>query len=169
MDERRSRLVGDGLAAGIIGYAIVVIFFAMVNVAAGRPAAYTAALLGEALFWGLRDAQALVMGSAPVLAFNGVHLLAFVGFGFFAAWLVYEIERHPDFWYLGFFLFVGAAVLSYAGVLALTVLAGALVSPWLVVASSLLGVMGMAGYLTATHRSLLRAVLERESRMGTVD
>ncbi len=169
MLESRSRLLADGLAAGLIGYIVVVIFFAVANVVVGRPAVYTAALLGQALFWGLRDTQALVIGPAPVLAFNGVHLLAFMGFGFFAAWLVYQIERRPEFWYLGFFFFLGAAVLSYAAVLALTVLAGALVSPWLVVGSSLLGALAMAVYLTGTHRSLIRAVVEGESRLGTVD
>lgn len=169
MQEQRRRLLADGIVAGLIGYLTVAIFFAVANVAVGRSAVHTAALLGEALFWGLRDPASVVIDPGPVLAFNGVHLLAFMAFGFFAAWLVYEIERHPDFWYLAFFLFLGAAVLSYAGVLALTVLAGALVSPWLVVASSLLGAVAMAVYLGGTHRSLVRAVLQRESRLGTVD
>lgn len=157
-------MLTDALLAGVIGYGLVVLFFVVVNLAQGRSPFYTAALLGSAVFGGLRDPAQLLIEPGMVLAFNGIHLVAFLLFGLFAAWLVYETELHPEFWYLGFVLFLSAAVLSYAVVLAFTVLVGALVSPWLVVASTAIGALGMAGYLAGVHRPLWRFIATEAGR-----
>lgn len=170
MNAQRRRLIADGLAAGLIGYALVVAFFVVVNVAVGRSPFYTAALMGEALFEGLRDPAAVTLAAGPVLAFNGIHLAAYLLFGFFAAWLVYETELHPEFWYLAFFMFLGAAVLSYAAGLAVMALVGNPLSTWTIVTASLLAAVGMAGYLTASHRSMLESINEAgETRLGRVE
>jgi hypothetical protein len=158
MNARRRQMLVDGLAAGLVGYLAVVLFVALWNVVAGRSPFFTAALLGEAVFLGLRDISAVTLDPGMVLAFNGLHLLAFLVFGFFGAWLVYETELHPSFWYLAFALFVAAAVLAYGAIAALTALVGGLVSPLLVVMASLIGASGVAGYLTAFHRPLLRDI-----------
>lgn len=170
MSDERRRMVIDAILAGFIGYVVVVAFFAAVNLVAGRSPFYTAALLGEALFAGLRDPAAVSVEAGMVLAFNGVHLLAFLLFGLFGAWLVYEAELHPQFWYLAFFFFLGATVMGYAAVLALTAVAGILLSPWLLVGSSLLGALAMAGYLGGSHRPLVRSIRgDHESRLGRVE
>lgn len=168
MNEKRKRLLADALVAGVVGYATVVAFFAAVSLAQGRSPFHTAALLGGALFAGLRDPAAVVLDPGVVLAFNGLHLLAFLLFGLLAAWLVYEAELHPEFWYLAFILFVTAAVVSYGAVLALTVLVGTLVSPWLLVLSTVLGAVAMAGYLAGAHRALLR-VIRAEPGVGLAE
>lgn len=170
MTDQRQRMLTDAAIAGFIGYGVVIAFFAGYNVLHGRSPFYTAALLGEALFAGLRDPAATTLDPGMVLAFNGVHLLAFLLFGVFGAWLVYETELHPEFWYLAFFFFLGATVMSYAAVLALTVIAGSLLSPWMVVSSSLLGALAMAGYLAGTHRGLVRAIRGADdARLGRVE
>lgn len=169
MRAERKRLLADGLIAGFVGYALVVGFFLIWNVAAGRPAFHTAALMGSALFGGLRDPAQLVIEPGMVIAFNGVHLLALLAFGFFAAWLVYETELHPEFWYLAFFLFLVGAVGGYAAVLAVSLVTGSLLSPWLMVAASLVAALGMAGYLAASHRALMRLIRTAPDRLGTVD
>ncbi len=155
MNAERRRMWIDGLVAGLIGYVVVAAFFALWNAIQGGSPFYTAALLGEALFAGLRDPSVVTVDPGLVIAFNGIHLVAFLGFGFFAAWLVHETELHPEFWYLAFFLFLAATVLSYAAVLALTVLVGNLLSPWLVVVSSLIAALAIAAYLVGAHRGLL--------------
>lgn len=166
MDERR-RLVVDGLAAGLLGYAVVVAFFVILNLAAGRSPFHTAALLGEAVFTGLRDPAAVTLAPGPILAFNGVHLAAYMLFGFFGAWLIHETELHPQLWYLALFLFIAATLLGYAAVLALIAAVGGLIAPWSVVAASLLSAAAMAGYLAASHRSLLDRLEEgQETRPG---
>jgi hypothetical protein len=158
MTEQRMRMLGDGLIAGTVGYVAVALFFVVLNLAAGNPALYTAALLGESVFAGARDASALTLDPGLVLAFNGVQLVALLAFGLFASWLVYETELHPGFWYLAFFLFMGATVAGYAAVLVMTVLIGGLVPVWQVVASALVGALAVSGYLLAAHRPLLRTV-----------
>lgn len=170
MNVRRQRLIADGFAAGLIGYALVVGFFVVFNVVVGRSPFHTAALIGEALFTGLRDPSAVTLAAGPILAFNGLHIGAYLFFGFFAAWLVYETELHPEFWYLAFFLFVGAVLLSFGAVLAVMALIGSPVPTWTVFVASLLAAVGMAGYLTVSHRGLLRAVRDaQETRLGRVE
>jgi hypothetical protein len=164
MDATRRRMWIDGLVAGLIGYLVVAAFFAIWNALQGLSPFYTAALLGEALFAGLRDPAAVSVDPGLVIAFNGVHLLAFLGFGYFGAWLVHETELHPEFWYLAFFLFLAATVLSYAAVLALTVLVGSILSPWLVVGSSLLAAVAVAAYFAGAHRGLLGTIRELDSQ-----
>ena len=170
MNTQRQRLIADGFAAGLIGYALVVGFFVVVNVIAGQSPFHTAALLGETLFAGLRDPAAVTLAAGPILAFNGVHIAAYILFGFFAAWLVYETELHPEFWYLALFLFIGATLLGVAAVLAAMALLGDPVSIAFVSAASLLAALGMAGYLTASHRALLRTIDQvQETRLGRIE
>ncbi len=167
MRERRKRLLVDGLVAGVLGYAIVAVFFAAINVLTGHPVFYTAALLGEATFGGLRDAGGASMDPGLMLAFNGVQLVAMLAFGFLAAWLIYETELHPEVWYVALFAFLAAALAGSGAVAAATVLSGRLVSPWIVLVASLLALAGMAGYLAAGHRPLLRLVQETGGMPGT--
>lgn len=158
MDPARRRMFLDGLVAGLIGYLAVALFIGAWNLILGRSPFHTAALLGESVFAGLRDPAALALDPGMIIAFNGVHLVAFLVFGFFAAWLVYETELHPEFWYLAFFLFLAATVVSYAAVLALTVVVGSVISPWLIIVSSLFGAVTMAVYLAGSHRQLLTTI-----------
>ena len=158
MNAKRRQLVADGLVAGIAGYAAVVVFFGIWNLVEGHSPFYTAGLLGAAVFEGLRDPASLALDPGMVIAFNGVHLLAFLAFGFFAAWLVYESELHPVLWYLSLFLFLGAAILGSAAVLTLSLALGGLVPPGAVVSAGVLGAAVMAAYLTGVHRPLVRVL-----------
>ena len=169
MRTERKRLLADGLIAGFIGYGVVVASFLAWNVAAGLPPFHTAALMGAALFGGLRDPALLVIEPGMVIAFNGVHLAAFLGFGFVAAWLVYETEQHPQFWYLAFFLFLVMAVAGFAVVLATSLVVGSLLPPWEVVLASMASAIGMATYLVGSHRGLVRLIRTAPERLGTVD
>ena len=110
------------------------------------------------------------MAAGPVIAFNGVHLTAYLLFGYFAAWLVYETELHPEFWYLALFFFVGVSVLSLVAVMAAMALIGAPVPVWSLFVASLLAAAGMAGYLTGSHRGLARTIREsQETRLGRIE
>jgi hypothetical protein len=163
MAERHQQMVRDGLFAGVIAHVVVAGFFILWNVASGLPALYTAALLGEALFGGLRDPASLTMDTGLAIAFNGVQLLLLLAFGFFAAWLVYETELHPQAWYLAAFGFLAATVAGYAGLLVVTLLIGGIVSAWTALASSLLGAASVAAYFALSHRLLFDAIRD-ESR-----
>jgi hypothetical protein len=157
MTELRTRMVADGVVAGVLGYLVVVIFFVILDVAGGSPPLHTAAVLGTALFGGSPGPSGAVdMG--VVLAFNGFHLMAVLGFAFYSAWLMYEAERHPDLWYVALFAFLAAAVIGYAAVLAGMALVRAELSPWLVASAGVLSALAVGGYLAVSHRPLLRAI-----------
>jgi hypothetical protein len=94
-------ILTEGLTAGAIGYAVNVFFFAVLNVLTGRGLFHTPALLGSFLFY---DSAAPASGIAgPVIAFNGVAVVAMLLFGMLAAWLAAEADRGPVFLYLAAF------------------------------------------------------------------
>ena len=64
-------VLARGLVAGVAGYLVVSTFFALKNALQGRSPFFTAALLGEAAFYGGSSPTDLVVRPAPVLAFNG--------------------------------------------------------------------------------------------------
>jgi hypothetical protein len=106
MKPRHAETVSHGMIAGVIGYLAVVLFFTIANLAMGRSPFYTAALLGEAVFYGLRDPAEVVVWPGAVLAYNGLHLIVFLFLGMIAAWLAYLSERGPEFWYIGLTIFI---------------------------------------------------------------
>jgi hypothetical protein len=93
MKPERIQVYAQGLVAGLIGYAMVAIVMAIANVILGRSPFHTAALLGSTMFYGLDDPSRLTIWAGPVLAYNGFHLLIFLGLGVVAAWFAHFAER----------------------------------------------------------------------------
>ena len=155
--ETRRQMFTEGLVAGVIGYATIAVFYALLNLALGHPFLSTARLLGGGLV-----SQSLAESTplAPVLAFNAVHLLALLIVGTAISWLLYETEHHPDLWLLTFM--TGLMALSFAEGFMLVVAEPAMtVLPWWsVVAANLAAGLTVGGYLLRSHRSLLQAVTE---------
>lgn len=148
------RVLWEGLIAGVIGYAVVVLFFAVLNLIHGRSPFYTAALLGATLFYGLENPADLRVWAGPVLAYNGVHLLVFLILGIIAAWLTSEAERGPAFWYIGIILLLLLALHMSGIVLGFAAtLHGALPIRAAAPAGALAGIAMMA-YLWAAHPRL---------------
>lgn len=156
-----TRLVfGHGLAAGLIGYATVVVFFGVVNLLAGRSVFYTAALLGSALFQGLRDPSLLEITPGTVLTYNMVHALVFVGLGMLASWLVAKTEQFPVLWLLILLGLIFVAVHVYTAlVFSAEPLMGG-VAWWQVGLSSLAAAFLMGWYLLTQHPALRQELKE---------
>jgi hypothetical protein len=147
-------ILEGGLFAGLIGYFTIVVFFAVVNLIGGHSPFQTAALLGSALFFGLKDPSQLVVTPAAVAAFNMVHALVLLAVGFVTSWLVTKSEKYPVGYYalLVALLFVGfhlfAAVYFFA-----TPLMGS--GAWLPIAvASICAAITMGGYLLWFHPAL---------------
>lgn len=154
MSESRTRFFLESMVAGLVGYAVVALLFAGLNLFQGRSVFYTAALLGADLFYGLERPSELVIGPGPVLAYNGVHLLAFIAAGFFMRWLAGLAERIPQGWYLVVVLFLivmphvfGLPVWFEDPVVAEIPL-------WYVVVATSLAALAMGGVLLAVHPRL---------------
>lgn len=158
-EESRMRRDGtwitEGLVAGLIGYVTVVALFGVINLAGGEALFQTARLLGSALFFGVRDAAAAVAGPAPVIAYNGVHILASLFIGVVAAWLIFQTEKNHPLWFIVFFVFLAGFIFS---VVVMGVLAAEMVHllSWPVILSANLAAGVTAGvYLWWRHSKLL--------------
>jgi hypothetical protein len=166
MRARTQETLIDGLWAGVIGYAAVVIVVALLNLLSGRSPFYTAALFGSALFYHLRDPAQLVVAPGPVLAYNMVHMVTFLGLGVVCSWLVYLAERFPTTQYLALVLLLFVALHVY---FAMAFLARPLLGDlvwWHVGAGSLAAAAGMGWYFYSSHPFLRREL--RDLPMGDV-
>ena len=160
MTETTKLVLVGGLVSGLIGYGTVVLVVSLLNVLGGRSPFYTAAMFGSALFYGLRDPMSLVIDPGPVLAYNMVHLLAFLGIGFLASWLVALAERYPAAQYMMLvaLIFVAFHIFAALMLFAEPLLGG---SAWLTVGvAGVAAVLLMGWYLLKTH-PLLKAALEQ--------
>jgi hypothetical protein len=147
--------VVEGLVTGLIGYVTVVGLFALLNLISGEGAFYTPALLGSALFFGGGGAGDVVAGPAPIIAYNGVHILVSLAIGLGAAWLVFQAERNRPLWYAVFFVFLAGFIYSVAvmGVFAAEVFR--LLSWQRILLANLLAGLTAGGYLWWRHAQLL--------------
>jgi hypothetical protein len=157
MKPERTRVLAEGLVAGLLGYASIVLFYGVVNLVSGRSFFHTAAELGGGLVG--REAIGGAVAGA-VLAFNGIHLLAFLLIGVAAAWVVGETERHPSLFALLLFIAIAGLLLSVAGFAILEASTGRGPSMASVAAASLLAGAVMAVYLFRAHPRLWREVRE---------
>lgn len=144
-----------GLVAGAIGYAVVVVLYAALNLLGGENVFLTPALLGQSLL-GRPVGEAIAAG--PVLVYNGLHLVVFLGLGLAAAWLLLESERHPKIWYLVFVLLLALFLHAIGFVIWLAAPAGSAIPPWSIVISSAGAGIAMATYLLAVRPETLAAL-----------
>ncbi|MEJ2677686.1 MAG: hypothetical protein P8174_01265, partial [Gemmatimonadota bacterium] len=152
-----------GLVAGLVGYAVIAVFYGALGLVTGGGVFRTASVLGSALFYGARDGQA-VAGPGPIFAVNGLHLLVMLALGLGAAWLVARAERQPSIWYPVFFLFLAAFIVNYAAVLVLLTEVGHLVPWWSSAAADLLAAGGMGAYLWWAHPRLREELRQYDDR-----
>ncbi len=145
-----------GLVAGAVGYGLVVLVFAGLNLLSGRSVFLTPALLGQSLL-GRPVGEAIAAG--PVLVYNGLHLIVFLVLGMGASWFLYEAERHPKIWYPGFVLLLVVFLHAIGVVLWLAAPAETMVPTWAVVGASAIAGVVMALVLLAARPTL--AVLRR--------
>lgn len=160
MRPERSRVLVEGLVAGLVGYAAVALFYAVVNVWAGRSPFFTVALLGSALVERPGGVVGVEVTAPAVIAYNGMHLFVFLAIGFGAAWLLFEAERYPRFWYPVFFLFVAAFVYSLAAVLVFAAPVAESAFWWSVAGANLAAALAMGVYLWRAHPRLWRELRE---------
>jgi hypothetical protein len=106
MNRDISRILFQGLVAGLMGYLSVMLVMAVASVASGQSPFYFAAVLGATLFYGVTDVAAITVAPGYVLAYNGIHMLVFVAFGIVSAWLASYADRGAQLWYLGLFAFM---------------------------------------------------------------
>ena len=149
MRKSTTDVLQDGLLSGLTGYALISVYFAASNLLAGLPALHTVKALGAALFGGTDPGQ--------MIAYNGLHLAIFLALGVIAAVLVYEVELHPAFWYVSFFLTITGFIFGYVF---MTVVAGRIagLDAYSVVVGNVVALAGMGFVLLWRRPAMIRAV-----------
>src|SRR5512134_1327123 len=91
----RSRHLRHGLVAGMIGAAIVAVWFLIYDAARGRPFR-TPALLGAATFQGVNDPAAVPVTTPLVVQYTVLHGVVFAMIGVLIAYLIVSAQREPS-------------------------------------------------------------------------
>ncbi len=150
---RKSVLV-EGVVVGFAGAAAVAISFLLYDLAEGAPFR-TPALLGAALFHGLRDASALTVTPRLVLEYTVRHGLAFILFGLGAAGFFALVDRDRRVLFAVFMLFCCFEVFVLAMITALAAWLFNTLQPWTIIGCNLVAALIMLAILFRDHsRSL---------------
>jgi hypothetical protein len=154
----RERILYEGILVGFAGAVAVAVWFFLYDLAAGMPFR-TPALLGSALFEGLRDTAMLTITPGIVLKYTAVHGLVFLVFGMAAAGLfaLAERDRHV---LLGVFMLF--CCFEVAVLLAMMVLSSWLFNtlhPWAILGGNLVAALIMLGILFRDHHFSLHEAM----------
>jgi hypothetical protein len=143
-----SGVLREGTVAGLIGAAVIMLWFLLLDSLHGQPLR-TPTLLGTAL---LGRAEA----TDAVLAYSVLHVLVFVLFGLVTATLVAGADEQPSFLFPLVILYVAFEVFIFAVVLVLARWVFDELAGWAVVVGNLLAAAGMLAYYFTGHPRLVR-------------
>src|SRR5437867_5388613 len=155
--EQRS-VLREGIVAGLIGAAVVAVWFFAYDIARGRPF-HTPGLLGAFVFYGVDTPVGVEPAVGPILGYTVLHGLAFIAFGVIAASLMAVSEREPAL-FVGFVILFACFEVFFFGVVGALgrSMLGALVW-WAILVGNLLASVAMLWYLVRAHRALPRALV----------
>lgn len=156
----RARVLYDGLIAGLLGYAVVVVVVGALDVAGGRSFFHTPSLLGQIVVGGFGPPTPGVVAAGPVLAFNGLHLLVFLVLGLIVSFVAFEVELHPVFWYAGFFALLALLMVSFFVLAVVSMPLGDEPDPVTLVVANALAAFAMGAWLARAHPRLLQTIRE---------
>jgi hypothetical protein len=145
-----TRILREGFVAGCIGAAAVAIWFLIVDAVNGRPF-FTPAMLGSAVFWGVREPSQVVIEYSRIIGYTMIHVSAFIVVGVVAAALAAEVEVAPPTLYL---LVVFFAVFEFGFYVTVAILAQPLLGSlawWNVAIGNAIAALGMGYYLWREH------------------
>ena len=151
------RILREGFVAGLIGATGVAAWFLLVDAIAGRPF-FTPAMLGDALFWGMRSPGDVRVAFPTIVAYTMVHVLAFGVVGIAAAVLAYEVELFPA---TLFIVAVCFAIFEFGFYVVVAVMARPLLGAlawWSVAIGNAIAAFGMGYYLWRMHPKLQEAL-----------
>jgi hypothetical protein len=158
MNPAERSVLREGIVAGLIGAAVVAIWFFVFDVLRGRPF-LTPTLLGSFVFWGVNTPVGMEPALAPILGYTVLHGLAFVAFGIMAATMMAMSEREPAL-FVAFVILFAAFEVFFFGVLSVLGqgIQAALVW-WSVLVGNLLASVAMLWFFFRAHRTLPRTLV----------
>ena len=158
MAHARRSVLREGVLAGLIGAAIVALWFLIYDVWRGRPL-LTPALLGSTIFYGPSQPAGAAVLAGPVIGYTIVHVLAFVGFGIVAACMMATSEREPAIFVAFVTLFGVFEVFFFVGLRTLSQEVLGALGWWAVLVGNFLASIGMLWFLVRGHPELPSAIV----------
>jgi hypothetical protein len=158
MNPGERSVLREGIVAGLIGAAVVAMWFFVFDLLRGRPF-LTPTLLGSFVFFGVNTPAGLDPALGPILGYTVLHGLAFVAFGVVAATMMAMSEREPAL-FIAFVILFAAFEVFFFGVLSVLgrAMQAALVW-WAVLIGNLLASIAMLWYFFRAHRALPRSLI----------
>lgn len=153
-----SRYLREGIIAGLIGAALVAVWFLIYDAASGRPFR-TPSLLGAAAFQGVTDPAAVPTAAHLVVQYTVLHGVVFALIGVLIAYLIVSAQREPS---RVLILFIALLCFEVFFLAVVTWLAHPVLGElawWAVLAANALAAGGMLIYFFIGHRALGRALL----------
>ena len=153
---RQHYIIKEGLVTGLIGAVLVAVWFLGADLVSGRPAFYTPAALGSAVFLGARSAEAVQISLPIILGYSLLHMAAFIVTGLVAAGLFAVAEDASEAMLLGgVLLFVVFEVFSLGIVAILLSWLFETLTWWNILIANLIAAAGMGFYLVRRHPQLI--------------
>lgn len=152
------RVVENGVLAGMVGAAVVAVWFLVLDLLTRGMPFYTPSLLGSIIFAGM-DAEAVTgHEGASIFAYTGLHGILFLLAGTVLAWMFTQFERNPQFGMVLLLLFVTfEAILWGVGVSLVPALAG-VVGAWAILVANLASAGAMFAFLLRRHPHALESL-----------
>ncbi len=155
---RQPSVLKEGVVAGILGAAVVAVWFLLFDFARGTPF-LTPSLLGGVAFHGLYAPLAGGVDAGTVLGYTLLHGLAFIAFGVIASSLIAASEREPALVVAVVILFACFETFFLAVVGALGKSVSDLLEWWAILIGNLLAAVAMLWYFLLGHRRLPRVLV----------
>jgi hypothetical protein len=158
MPDGRRSVLREGIITGLIGAAVVALWFLVFDLATGKPF-FTPGLLGALVFEQVASPTGLSPRLGPIVGYTVIHGLAFIGFGVVAASVMAASEREPKL-FIAFVILFACFEAFFFGLLGAVgqFEAGALVW-WAVLVGNLLATVAMLGYLFRVHDLVPRGLV----------
>jgi hypothetical protein len=155
-----SRIVREGIIAGLIGAAAVAILILVFDIASGAPF-QSPAILGSAILKGIRDPNLTTVSAGTVLGYTIIHGLGFIAVGLIAAYLVASAEREPAM-VLALLIFFAAFEVFFLALIAFWALPVlGVLAWWEILAGNLVASAAMLYYFHRCHPGLARSLIGR--------
>jgi len=161
----RSRYIREGIIAGLIGAAIVAVWFLIYDAAHGRPLR-TPALLGAATFQGAPNPAAVPITTHLIVQYSVLHGVVFAMIGVLIAYLIVSSQREPSRLLILFIALMCFEVFFLALLVWLAHPVLGEVAWWGILGANALAAFGMLLYFFVGHRALGRVLLGPWTRVA---
>lgn len=146
MQQSKARIVADGVVAGLVGGAVIALWFFIFDAVNGRPL-WSPALLAAALLHGSREPVVMTQTAWTLVAeYSVVHFLAFALIGAIAALLIDGAERTPEL-FAPLLIFTAGFEVFFVALLIMAGPAASAAMPWWkIIIGNLMATAAMLSY-----------------------